>query len=249
MKAMVLDRIQTLSAASAPLTLAEIADPHPGHDEVRLRVRACGVCHTELDEIEGRTAPSSLPRILGHQVVGEVDEVGSNVNRSWLGARVGLPWIFGACGECPWCKSGRENLCPDFVATGRDVDGGYAEFVLARPAFVHPVPANLSDEQAAPLLCAGAIGYRSLELAALADGEPLGLTGFGASGHLVLAMARVRYPHSTVFVFSRSAAERALARGAARHGQESQASPARNRLRPSSTQRRHGRRLFGRSAS
>jgi propanol-preferring alcohol dehydrogenase len=170
------------------------------------------VCHTELDEIEGRTPPSEFPRILGHQVVGRVDEIGTDVDPSWLDRRVGVAWIFDACGTCPWCQSGRENLCPTFVATGRDVDGGYAEFMLARPAFLHDLPPELSDQDAAPCLCAGAIGFRSLQLANLTDGEPLGLTGFGASGHLVLAMSRVRYPRSPVYVFSRSQDERALAR-------------------------------------
>jgi propanol-preferring alcohol dehydrogenase len=211
-RALFLDRSGPVDDRAAPLRLGEAAEPHPARGEVRLRIRVCGVCHTELDEIEGRTPPSQFPRIPGHQVVGDVDEIGDEVDRSWLGARIGIAWIFSACGGCEWCRSGRENLCPAFVATGRDVDGGFAEYMVAPAAFVHRVPREIPDVQAAPLLCAGAIGLRSLELTGLVDGEALGLTGFGASGHLVITMARLRYPRSRVFVFARSESERALAR-------------------------------------
>jgi propanol-preferring alcohol dehydrogenase len=224
---MVLDRLGPMREDRSPLRLADVPEPHPARGEVRLRVQACGVCHTELDEIEGRTPPASLPRILGHQVVGTVDEIGADVDGDWLGAGVGVAWIFSACGACRWCRAGRENLCPAFVAAGRDVDGGYAEYMVAPSAFVHRLPDGLAGAGAAPLLCAGAIGLRSLDAAALADGEPLGLTGFGASGHLVLSMARVLFPKSPVYVFARNPDERALARqlGAAWTGDTQAASP------------------------
>ena len=195
-----------------PLQLTERPVPVPASDEVLIRVATCGVCHTELDEIEGRMPPASLPRIPGHQVVGRVEAAGRDVSDEWRGARVGVAWIFHACGVCELCRSGRENLCERFVATGRDVDGGYAEFMTAPAAFVHRIPAAIGDVDAAPLLCAGAIGYRSLRLANLSNGAPLGLTGFGASAHLVLALARHLYPQSDVFVFARSEDEQAFAR-------------------------------------
>jgi propanol-preferring alcohol dehydrogenase len=177
------------------------------------------VCHTELDEIEGRLPPSRLPRVPGHQVVGRIESLNleSRVGREpgiehlQIGDRVGVAWIHHACGACAYCLTGRENLCADFVATGRDVNGGYAEFMTAPAAFVHRIPAACTDVAAAPLLCAGAIGYRSLALTQLRDGEPLGLTGFGASAHLVLQMARHLYPRSPIFVFARDPAERAFA--------------------------------------
>lgn len=219
MKALLLRQIAPLSQNPAPLSLEEIPEPKIGAGEVLIRVTRCGVCHTELDEIEGRTPPASLPVVLGHQVVGEIVEVGASRGETppTVGQRVGVAWIFSACGECEYCRSGRENLCPQFRATGRDANGGYAQYMAAPAAFVHPLPAGLSDSEAAPLLCAGAIGYRSLKLSNLQDGQTLGLMGFGGSNHLVLKMARYRYPHSPIFVFSRNPAERefALSLGAA----------------------------------
>jgi propanol-preferring alcohol dehydrogenase len=211
MNAMVLHTIGSLTDQPRPLTLQEVPAPTPGSGEVRIAVRACGVCHTELDEIEGRTPPSALPRILGHQVVGIVDSVGSEVRNVRIGERVGVAWIRGACGTCERCGSGRENLCARFEATGRDADGGYAEFMVARANYVYDIPDGIGDTEAAPLLCAGAIGYRSLALSGIRNGESLGLTGFGASGHLVIAMARHLYPETRVYVFARSEAERAFA--------------------------------------
>jgi alcohol dehydrogenase, propanol-preferring len=195
-----------------PLEAAELPDPVPGPGEVRLRVAVCGVCHTELDEIEGRTPPPRLPIVLGHQVVGRVDALGPGVTFPRIGDRVGVAWIGSACGRCKFCREGNENLCPAFQATGRDLDGGYAERMIARADYVHPIPEVFSDVEAAPLLCAGAIGYRSMRLTGLRDGESLGLTGFGASAHLVLKMVRHRYPNSRVHVFARSEGERAFAR-------------------------------------
>ena len=186
------------------------AIPHAG--EVLIRVSACGVCHTELDEIEGRTPPPRLPIIPGHQVVGYVEALGSGVTEFKVGDRVGVAWIFSACGECTFCRRGHENLCPHFKATGRDAHGGYAELMTARSTFAVPIPAAFSNVQAAPLLCAGAIGYRALQLTGLEDGQNLGLTGFGASAHLVLQMVRHKYPNTKVFVFTRDGSERAFAR-------------------------------------
>jgi alcohol dehydrogenase, propanol-preferring len=212
MKAMVLKRICSLDRERNPLALVEIPRPVPRDDEVLVQVAACGVCHTEIDEIEGRTPPPRLPVVPGHQVVGWIVEKGSSVPENLLGQRVGVAWIASACGVCEFCQRGDENLCERFVATGRDTNGGYAEFVAVHHDFVYPLPEMFSDSEAAPLLCAGAIGYRSLVLTNLADGENLGLTGFGASAHLVLKMAKHRYPRSKVFVFARSAEEQEFAR-------------------------------------
>lgn len=211
MKAMILSKISDLDADGAPLTLAEMPDPMPGRGEILIRVSVCGVCHTELDEIEGRTAPPHLPVIPGHQVVGVVAETGDNTTRFKPGDRVGVGWIYGACGKCHWCLTDRENLCESFEATGRDRHGGYAEFLTVLEEFACAIPEGFTDSQAAPLLCAGAIGYRSLRLTGLEDGQVLGLTGFGASAHLVLKMAGYLYPRSPVLVFARSEAERRFA--------------------------------------
>jgi propanol-preferring alcohol dehydrogenase len=177
-----------------------------------VKVSACGVCHTELDEIEGRMLPSQLPIVLGHQIVGRVVDVGNMVTRFHGGERVGVAWIHSACGECVYCRSGRENLCAEFRATGRDAPGGYAEYLTVPEDFAYRLPTVFSDLEAAPLLCAGAIGYRSLTLTGLRNGQLLGLTGFGASAHLVLQMTRRRFPETQVFVFARSEAEREFAR-------------------------------------
>lgn len=206
MKAMILNELGELKTNPTPLSLDQVPDPTPGENEVLIKVSACGVCHTELDEIEGRTPPPELPVILGHQVVGTIEE-GEN-----KGQRVGVAWIYSACGECHHCKAGEENLCNQFQATGRDANGGYAEYMTAPAGFVNPIPDPLSDAEAAPLLCAGAIGYRSLRLADIHDGQSLGLTGFGGSNHLVLKMAKHMYPNTDIFVFTRNPDEREFAR-------------------------------------
>ncbi|MDD5579763.1 MAG: zinc-dependent alcohol dehydrogenase family protein [Methylobacter sp.] len=211
MKAMILKKLVNLKENKAPLELVELPVPIPREHEILLKVSACGVCHTELDEIEGRTAPSQLPVVLGHQVVGRVEAVGGKVSAIKTGDRMGVAWIFSACGVCKFCLAGHENLCPAFEATGRDVNGGYAQYMTVSEHFAYFIPATFSDVQAAPLLCAGAIGYRSVRLTGLKDGQRLGLTGFGASGHLVLKMAKHRYPNSDVYVFARSEEERAFA--------------------------------------
>ncbi len=228
MKAMVLNGVCNLRELSEPLVMTDRPIPVPGHGQILLKVLACGVCHTELDEIEGRTPPPLFPVVPGHEVVGRIEGRGEEAKRFNLGDRVGVAWIFSACGECVYCKGGEENLCPGFKATGRDVDGGYAEYMVVDEAFAYTIPEIFSNEEAAPLLCAGAVGYRSLRLAELKDGQLLGLTGFGASGHLNLIMAKSLYPHSEVFVFARSARERAFALelGAAWAGDAGQTPPS-----------------------
>jgi propanol-preferring alcohol dehydrogenase len=227
MKAMVLKQITSLAVNGAPLVLVDMPIPDPGEYEILLNVSVCGVCHTELDEIEGRTPPSQFPIIPGHQIVGRVVKTGRGASRFGTGDRVGIAWIHSACGVCDFCKSGRENLCDDFRATGRDANGGYAEYTTVHENFAYPIPESLSDAEAAPLLCAGAIGYRSLRLAALHDGNNLGLTGFGASAHLVLMMAKHLYPNSKAFVFSRTEGERLFAKelGAVWAGRTEERSP------------------------
>ncbi len=230
MKAMLLREITSLKQNENPLSFKEVPEPELGEGEVLLRVTRCGVCHTELDEIEGRTPPPQLPVILGHQVVGVIEKGSSDFSRSettdptgvlrevvTTGDRVGVAWIASACGHCQYCLSGQENLCPEFKATGRDFNGGYAEYMKVRADFVHLIPDAISDSEAAPLLCAGAVGYRALKLCNLQDGKILGLMGFGGSNHIVLKTAKYKYPNSKLFVFSRNPQERefALSLGAA----------------------------------
>jgi len=209
---MLLEQLGPITASQPPLQLRQRPEPTPGPDEVLLRVRTCGVCHTELDEIEGRTPPPQLPVVPGHQVVGVVEARGERATAHALGARLGVAWIHSACGSCAPCRAGNENLCASFRATGRDADGGYAELMTVPEDFAYPIPARFGDEAAAPLLCAGAIGYRSLRLCQLEAGQRLGLTGFGASAHLVLKMVHHRLPGTEVFVFARSEQERDFAR-------------------------------------
>jgi propanol-preferring alcohol dehydrogenase len=211
MKAMVLNKLCSLEENKTPLELKKLPDPVPAGEEILVRVSACGVCHTELDEIEGRTPPPKLPVVLGHEVVGHVEATGNSANSFKIGDRVGIGWIYSACGTCPFCVAGNENLCRDFKATGRDANGGYAQYMTVPEKFAYRIPDVFSDAEAAPLLCAGAVGYRSLRLTGLRDGQNIGLTGFGASGHLVLKMVRYQYPNANIFVFARSAGQRAFA--------------------------------------
>ena len=211
MRAMILTKTASLKDQPSPLSLVDIPKPKPAENEILIKVSVCGVCHTELDEIEGRLPPTVMPIILGHQVVGRVEETGAKVKLLKNGDRVGVAWIFSACGKCEYCLSGQENLCRDFRATGRDANGGYAEYMTVDERFAYPIPDAISDLQAAPLLCAGAIGYRSVRLTHLQNGQTLGLTGFGASAHLVLKLVRYQYPDSKVYVFARSDRERTFA--------------------------------------
>ncbi|MFC1568748.1 zinc-dependent alcohol dehydrogenase family protein [bacterium] len=212
MRAWLLHNITDIKLQSQPLCNQEVAKPNPGFLELLIKVSACGVCHTELDEIEGRTPPIHFPMILGHQVVGYVSSIGKDVSKFKIGDRVGIGWIYSACGTCDHCKAGNDNLCQAFMATGRDMPGGYAEFMTISENFAFRISDFFKDEEAAPLLCAGAIGYRSLRLTHLKDGQRLGLTGFGASGHLVLMLAKYQLPNSDIYVFARSEKERQFAR-------------------------------------
>ncbi len=227
MKAMVLNEICSLKENKNPLELVNLPDPVPAEKEILVKVSRCGVCHTELDEIEGRTPPPAFPVVLGHQVVGTVEKAGSKASRFKIGDRVGIAWIYSACGKCSFCLQGEENLCESFKATGRDANGGYAEYATVLEDFAFNIPAEFSDSEAAPLLCAGAIGYRSLRLTGIKDGQRLGLTGFGASAHLVLKMTTHKYPNAKVFVFARSEKERDFAKelGAVWAGDTTDASP------------------------
>lgn len=227
MKAMQIQKLVSLAEDPLPLTPVDMPSPRPLGGEVVIRVTACGVCHTDIDVIEGRTPPPRLPVVPGHQVVGLVEELGAGVGAVRVGDRVGVAWIYSACGKCRFCLEGNENLCREFRATGRDTDGGYAQYMAARAEFVHPIPEIYSDVEAAPLMCAGAIGYRSLRLAGIKDGGTLGLTGFGASAHLVLKMVMHMYPRTRVFVFARGEGEKAFARelGAAWTGDTADESP------------------------
>jgi len=208
MKAMILNENTDLRKYKSPLELVDMPMPVPKEGEILIRISVCGVCHTELDEIEGRTPPPSFPAVLGHQIVGSVEELGSKANRFMKGDRVGVAWIYSSCGECRYCIEGNDNLCEEFKATGRDKNGGYAEYMTVPENFAYKIPEVFTDSQAAPLLCAGAIGYRSLRLTELRDGQSLGLTGFGASGHLVIKMAKYMFPNSNIYVFARSEKER-----------------------------------------
>ena len=211
MKAMVLREISDLESGGTPLEYSTVPDPAPKEKEILIRVSVCGVCHTELDEIEGRMLPPALPVIPGHQVVGRVERNGSGARKFHVGDRVGVAWIFWACGVCNYCREGNENLCEQFRATGRDSNGGYAELMTVHEDFACPIPPIFSDVEAAPHLCAGAIGFRSLQLSGIGEGQHLGLTGFGASGHLVLKLAKHRFPGTRIYVFARSAQERGFA--------------------------------------
>jgi len=192
MRAVVLER------PGEPLRLAELAPPEPGPGQVRIRVHACGVCRTDLHLRDGEVAPGKLPVVPGHQVVGTVEGTGE---------RVGVPWLGWTCGACAWCRSGRENLCPFARFTGSDLDGGYAEWVVADERFCLPLPAGMPDLQVAPLLCGGLIGYRALRLAG--DGERLGLYGFGAAAHILCQVAV--HQGRRVFAFTRAEDEAAQA--------------------------------------
>jgi propanol-preferring alcohol dehydrogenase len=212
MRAMLLRQPRTTTQEHfTPLDLDDVPIPEPADNEVLVRVSVCGVCRTDLDIAEGRVVAPRYPVTPGHQVIGRVAAVGRAVTTRREGDRVGIAWIHSACGVCRWCKRGEENLCPYFESTGCDANGGYGEYVTANGDFTYAIPAAVSDVEAAPLLCAGAIGWRSLWLTHLEDGDPLGLTGFGASGHLVLQLAQHRFPRSPIYVFARSAAERVFA--------------------------------------
>lgn len=218
---MTLSKIVALDRVDEPLALVKLPTPEPKPGEILVKVSACGVCHTELDEIEGRTPPPKLPIVPGHEIVGRVEQLGAGAKKFRLGQRVGIGWIHSSSGAAD------ENLSDAFQATGRDVNGGYAEYITVCEDYAYPIPDVFSDVQAAPLLCAGAIGYRSLKLTDLRNGQRLGLTGFGASGHLVLQLVRHRFPDTQVYVFARDRQSRefALSLGATWAGEITERSP------------------------
>ncbi|MDY6821818.1 MAG: alcohol dehydrogenase catalytic domain-containing protein [Deferribacterota bacterium] len=209
MKAYILDGVvSNIEKLSEHLYIHELEKPECGDEEILIKVEACGICHTDLDEIEGRLIPTKLPIVLGHQIVGRVAEKGKSVDRFNIGDRVGVGWINKACGVCYFCKNKLENLCDNFVSTGKDVDGGYAEYTKVHKDYALLMPEGFDSYLAAPLLCAGGVGFRSLRLTNIRDGQKLALTGFGASGHLVLQTAKFLYPNLEVFVFARNKKQR-----------------------------------------
>ncbi len=208
MRAMLLEK--TRPAEENPLRLAEIPLPNPGAGEIRVRVGACGVCHTDLHIVEGDLTLPKLPVVPGHQIVGAVDALGAGVKEFREGDRVGVPWLYSTDGECVYCRKGLENLCERGRFTGFHADGGYAEAMVVPAAFAYALPGSFSDLEAAPLLCAGVIGYRALKLSNLQPGDRLGLYGFGASAHIVMQIAR--HWNCEVSVFTRAESHRELAR-------------------------------------
>jgi alcohol dehydrogenase, propanol-preferring len=194
---------------SGPLRSVDLPDPHPGPGQVRIRVGACGVCRTDLHLAEGDLLPHRPRTVPGHEIVGVVDELGSGTDRFRIGDRIGAAWLRGTCGRCRWCRSGRENLCSDATFTGWDADGGYAELTVVPEAYAYRLPGALDDVRAAPLLCAGIVGYRALRRAELPPGGRLGIYGFGASAHVVAQVAIAQ--GAVVHVLTRSAEARKLA--------------------------------------
>src|SRR5208337_1879115 len=214
MRAMVLE--QPGPAENSPLVLKELPTPDPGPREVRVRIRCCGLCHTDLHTVEGDLELPRLPLVPGHQIVGIVDALGEGASKFKTGDRVGIPWLHSTCGRCRFCLSGLENLCEFAQFTGLHVNGGYAEATVVPEDYAYAIPSAFSDESAAPLLCAGIIGYRSFRLSGARKGDRLGLYGFGASAHLVLQFAR--YLECEVYVFTRAQTHHDLAKKLARPG-------------------------------
>lgn len=225
MKAMVLKEIceiqlegrtrqrEDLPLKAEPLELIDLPVPEPGLRDILVKVAACGICRTELDQIEGRIAPPKLPVIPGHQPVGTVADLGAKVTRFKVGERVGGTWIYSSCGHCRFCRKDEENLCEGFQGTGCHADGGYAEYMVFPEDFAQKIPESFTDlAKAAPLMCSGVVGYRSLRLTGMEDGKTLGLYGFGSAHHLVIQMANFKFPNSQKFVISRNPAERELAK-------------------------------------
>lgn len=188
MKACILNK--PASIGSNPLVYSDFPDPEPRNDEVLIRVRCCGVCRTDLHVIEGELAPKRSPLIPGHEVVGEIEKLGEKAGRFAVGSRVGVAWLHSTDGDCTYCRTGRENLCDAPIFTGYTVNGGYAERIVASENFIYAIPPEFSDEQAAPLLCAGIIGFRSLRLSGATRGSRLGFFGFGAAAHLAIQVAK-----------------------------------------------------------
>jgi propanol-preferring alcohol dehydrogenase len=202
MKAMVLSKSRPIeTGGKGPLEMVDLPVPAPAPDQLLIKVSVCGICHTEIDEIEGRLVPPRYPIVPGHEIVGRVHAVGSDVRKFSPGDRVGVAWIHSSCGRCSFCAREEENLCDDFRATGLHAHGGYAEYTVVSQDFAYPIPQSFTDSEAAPLLCAGVIGYRALRLSNIRNGEVLGLYGFGASAHIAIQVAKHR--GCKVFVFTR----------------------------------------------
>jgi propanol-preferring alcohol dehydrogenase len=225
MKAMVLR--QPMPIARRPLTMVEVPDPKPDAGEVLVRVAVCGVCRTDLHVVEGDLPARRSPLIPGHQVVGKVSALGPRCQRFQVGERIGVAWLHRTCGACEFCGNGAENLCTKGEFTGWTIDGGYAECMTVGEDFAYRLPEGFDDRQAAPLLCAGVIGYRALRLSGVQPGQRLGLYGFGASAHIAIQVAR--HWGCDVYVFTRSERNRQLARdlGAAWAGDATRGSQAR----------------------
>ncbi len=224
MKAMILREPRPVE--ENPLVEVDWPIPELGPGQIRLRVRACGVCHTDLHLVEGEIASPKLPIVPGHQIVGQVDALGEGVTRFAVGDRVGVPWLYSTCGQCDYCQRGLENLCDNARFTGQHADGGFAEYMVVPSGFAYTIPWGFPDDQAAPLLCAGVIGYRSLRLSEIQPGGRLGLYGFGASAHVTIQVAR--HWGCKVYVFTRSEEHQrhALKLGAAWVGQAQDTPPA-----------------------
>ncbi len=210
MKAMILDKQSPIK--EKPLKSADLPAPIPNDDQILVEVSVCGACHTDLDEAEGRLKPTKSPIVPGHQVVGKVIDRGKAVTKHKISDRVGITWLFSSCGECDFCRTGSENLCAKAKWTGKDADGGYAEFMVIGEDFAYSIPDQFTDSQAAPLLCAGVIGYRTLRLADITDGQKIGLFGFGASAHIVIQIIKYKFPDSPVFVFTKTEKHAELAK-------------------------------------
>jgi propanol-preferring alcohol dehydrogenase len=210
MKAMVLKKQAPID--KKPLELLDLPDPAASDNEILVKVSVCGACHTDLDEVEGRLNPPITPIVPGHQIVGKVADKGKRVTKFNIGDRVGITWLHSCCDRCDFCKTGKENLCKLAKWTGLDANGGYAEYTVIQEDFAYAVPEDFSDSRTAPLLCAGVIGYRTLRLADVTDGQTIGLFGFGASAHIVVQIIKHKFPRSPVYVFTKTAEHAELAK-------------------------------------
>ncbi len=227
MRAMILESHSPIEAT--PLKFTDLPIPTPGDNQILVKVSVCGACHTDLDEVEGRLKPPRLPIVPGHQIVGTVADKGQAASRFEMNERVGITWLYWACGKCRFCRAGSENLCDQALWTGKDAHGGYAQYMVISEDFAHRIPDGFSNSQAAPLLCAGVIGYRAVSLSEITDGQIIGLFGFGASAHIVIQIVRHKFPNSPVSVFTRGPGHKELARdlGAAWTGSPGEQPPER----------------------
>jgi propanol-preferring alcohol dehydrogenase len=210
MKAIVLKKHAPIE--ENPLELVDLPKPSVDNKQILVKISVCGACHTDLDEVEGRLKPTISPVVPGHQVVGTVVQKGKEAAKFTIGDRVGITWLYSCCGKCDFCRAGNENLCKQAKWTGKDANGGYSEFTVIVEDFAYAIPEEFSDAQAAPLLCAGVIGYRTLRLADITDGQKIGLFGFGASAHIVIQIIKYKFPNSPVYVFTKTAQHADLAK-------------------------------------